>query len=238
MIFGVMLTEDGEEEHSLCRYLHELTAYHTEEKLELSRFADSRQLERELEKANLLDVAVVDVTLPGALEAARRIRERFRKAELLLIADGTISPMAYMNPSIRASSLLLKPIKGRWKDTVWDFYVRLLQENKEKNTEDVLWVENRSGIFRIPLEQVYYIEAREKKVFIRTRTEEYGTNETIEHLSGQLPAGFRRCHRSFIVNTAYISRIRLSEKLLYLGEKMFVPVSRSYQREFKRYPNE
>lgn len=238
MIFGVMLTANGKEEQDLCRYLHELTAYYTDEKLELQRFTDSSRLLEGLDGTNLLEVAVVDVTLPGALEAARRIRGEFEKSELLLLADGTISPMAYMNPAIRASSLLLKPLNDGWKNTVWDFYVRLLRESETKDTEDVLWVENRSGIYRIPLEQVYYIEAREKKVFIRTRTEEYGISETIEHLSRQLPEGFRRCHRSFIVNTAYISRIRLSEKLLYLGEKIFVPVSRSYQREFKRYLNE
>ncbi len=238
MIFGVMLITDAEEEQRLCRYLHELTAYHTDEKLELQSFRDIAHLAEELEKINLLDIAVLDITLPGALESARRIRKTFRKAEFLLIADSSVSPMEYMNPAIKASSLLLRPMGVSWKNTVWDFYVRLLQANEAKGTEDILWVENRSGIFRIPLEQVYYIEAREKKVFIRTRTEEFGVSDTIEHLSGRLPAGFLRCHRSFIVNTAYISHVRLNENLVYLGEKMFVPVSRSYRGVFKRYPHE
>lgn len=233
MIFGIILAAYGEEESFIRSCLSELTALHTDEKLEMKTFARSSLLLAQLEGENLLDIAVVDVTLPGALESARRIRARFRKAEILVVADVSVSPVVYIHPSIRASSLLLRPATEEWRKTIRDFYSQLSLKNNEKK-QDVLWVENRDGIFRIPFAQIYYLEARDKKVFIRVGAEEFGVNSTIERFAGQLPQNFVRCHRSFIVNMDYVTRIRRTENLLYLGENLFVPVSRSYKDAFKR----
>lgn len=77
-----------------------------------------------------------------------------------------------------------------------------------------------------------------KKVFVRTRQEEFGVGETMERLAEQLPENFVRCHRSFVVNEEHITQIRLSESLLYLGKELFVPISRTYKERFKGHVNE
>lgn len=238
MIFGVMLNPDGAEERKIRRIFSELTAYYTDEELEIKTFHKSSLMLMQLEEAELLDVAIIDVTLPGALEGARLIRKRFTKTEILVIADVSISPMEYIHPSIRASSLLLRPMTDSWKVAIQDFFNLLLKKDGEENQSNVLWIENRSGTFRVPFEQIYYLEAREKKVFVRTRMEEFGISGTIEKLADQLPKNFMRCHRSFIVNRDCITQIKLSENLLYLREDLFVPVSRSYKSAFKRQSNE
>lgn len=237
MILGVMLDSKKEEEQIIRRYLSDLTAHYTEEKLEIKVFHKSGSLIMQLKELDMLDVAIIDVTLPGALEGTRLLRRKFSTTEILVIADISISPMEYMHPSIRASSLLLRPMPLGWKNAVRDFFEQLLIKNRKENLKNVLWIENRNGTFRIPFEQIYYLEAREKKVFIRMRMEELGTGGTIEKLSEQLPENFMRCHRSFIVNTDCISCIKLSENMLYLRDGLFVPVSRSYRGAFKRYLN-
>lgn len=234
MIFGVILISKGKEEAVICQQLRELTAHRTEEKLEIKEFQKSSSLQVELKGIDLLDIAVIDVTLPGALESARTVRDKFENVEILVVADVSVSPMKYMHPSIRASALLLKPMTRGWNGAINDFYGQMLSKSSREKPGEVLWIENRDGIFRIPYEQIYYLEAREKKVFVRTRMEEFGTSGTIEKFASQLPADFIRCHRSFIVNTSYISKIKLSENLLYLRENLFVPISRSYKNEFKR----
>lgn len=238
MIFGIMLDSDKNEEENIRRCLSELTAYYTDEKLEIKTFYKSGSFLKGLEMIDLLDIAVIDVTLPGALEGARLVRKRFSKTEILVIADISISPMEYMHPSIRASSLILRPIVRGWENVIRDFFEQMLSGSEQENTENVLLVENRGGTFRIPFEKICYLEAKEKKVFIRTRMEEFGMNGTIERLAEQLPQNFVRCHRSFIVNTAYITRIKLSENMLYLRDGLFVPVSRSYKEAFKRRSDE
>ncbi|MCD8103779.1 MAG: LytTR family transcriptional regulator DNA-binding domain-containing protein [Lachnospiraceae bacterium] len=234
MIFGVLLDSNEEEKKKLHHQLGKLTALYTDEKLEIQAFGRSNPLMERLEGLDLLDLAIIDVTLPGALEGARKIREKFREAEILIIADITISPMKYMHPSIRASALLLHPAASEWEAALGDFFGRLLEKGGKEGQDGVLWVENRDGKFRIPYGQIYYLEARGKKVFIRTKAEEFGVRGTIENLAEQLPENFTRCQRSYIVNTDYITRVRLCENRLYLRDDLWVPISRSYREAFKR----
>lgn len=237
MIFGVILGASKVEEQIIRKCLSKLTAYYTEEKLEIETFSTAAALLVQLEKTDLLDMAIIDVTSSQALEIARMIRRDFSQAEILVIADISVSPMRYMHPSIRASALLLRPIERGWENALRDFYEVLLTKNCKEQKKDVLWIENRDDTFRIPFAQIYYLEAREKKIFIRTKLEEFGVNGTIERFTEQLPENFVRCHRSFIVNMEYITQIKLSENILYLGNRLFVPVSRSYRGIFKRHKN-
>ncbi|MCD7884780.1 MAG: LytTR family transcriptional regulator DNA-binding domain-containing protein [Lachnospiraceae bacterium] len=234
MIFGLLLDSDTKEKERIHQQLGNLTALHTNEKLDIQTFDKSSLLLKQLESLELLDLAIIDVTVPGALESARIIRRKFQETEILIIADISVSPMKYMHPSIRASALLLRPAASEWEEALRDFFGRLLEKGEKENRDHVLWVENRDGKFRIPFAHIYYLEAREKKVFIRTKAEEFGTRGTIENLAEQLPENFLRCQRSYIVNTDYITRIRLCENRLYLRDDLWVPISRSYKEEFKR----
>lgn len=239
MIFGIMLDSNQQEERRIRQYLRKLTAYYTDEKLELKVLHGFTSFVEEVQKAGLLDVAIIDVTMQGALEAARLLRRQFAKIEILVIADVSVSPVQYMHPSIRASALLLRPESMVWEDTMRDFYEQLPAVREQQESQrNVLWIKNREGTFRIPFEQIYYLEAREKKVFVRTRQEEFGVGETMERLAEQLPENFVRCHRSFVVNEEHITQIRLSESLLYLGKELFVPISRTYKERFKGHVNE
>ena len=234
-----MLDSNQQEEQRIRQYLRKLTAYYTDEKLELKVLHGFTSFVEEVQKAGLLDVAIIDVTMQGALEAARLLRRQFAKIEILVIADVSVSPVQYMHPSIRASALLLRPESMVWEDTMRDFYEQLPAVREQQESQrNVLWIKNREGTFRIPFEQIYYLEAREKKVFVRTRQEEFGVGETMERLAEQLPENFVRCHRSFVVNEEHITQIRLSESLLYLGKELFVPISRTYKERFKGHVNE
>lgn len=239
MIFGIMLDSNQQEEQRIRQYLRKLTAYYTDEKLELKVLHGFTSFVEEVQKAGLLDVAIIDVTMQGALEVARLLRRQFAKIEILVIADVSVSPVQYMHPSIRASALLLRPESMVWENTMRDFYEQLPAVREQQESQrNVLWIKNREGTFRIPFEQIYYLEAREKKVFVRTRQEEFGVGETMERLAEQLPENFVRCHRSFVVNEEHITQIRLSESLLYLGKELFVPISRTYKERFKGHVNE
>lgn len=235
MILGVMLDADPKEKAMLGRELKELTAHYTDEKLDVRFFGSGRELLAGISEAELLDMAVVDVTLPGGLDGARQIRKKFAGAQILVLADLSVSPMEYMQPAIQASALLLRPMMDMWKNAVRDFFCLLVERSGRGKPEDVLWAQSREGAFRIPINQIYYLEAREKKVFVRIRSEEFGIGGTLEKIAAQLPENFVRCHRSFIVNQDYISRIKLSENMLYLSDGLFVPVSRSYKEVFRRH---
>ena len=81
----------------------------------------------------------------------------------------------------------------------------------------------------IPYSQIYFFEAREKKVFVCTCREEFGFYHTIDKLEKDLPEQFIRCHRGFIVNTEKIRRISFSQNVIFLADDFNVPLSRSYK---------
>ena len=96
-------------------------------------------------------------------------------------------------------------------------------------------LENREGRLSIPFSHIYYLEVREKRVFVRLKEKEYSKYDTLEHMIQELPEGFIRCHRSFVVNGQCISRVKLSENCIYLADDIQVPLSRSYKAAIKEY---
>ena len=56
-----------------------------------------------------------------------------------------------------------------------------------KDVPESFVIETREGKQYIPLNQIYYVEAREKKIFIRTN--------------------FLRCQRSYIVNMSKVTAV-------------------------------
>lgn len=213
-----------------------LFAYLSEEELQLYCFCSLDTVKEFLEKGMLLDLACIGVTGQAEIALLQQIRGLYGQAELLLVADSCISPMEYLTPAVRAASLLLYPYKEQQKEQVLRGFLRSCLKDRaghDCKDKDFLVIENREGRTVIPFDQIYYIEVRERKVFIRIRNKEYSKYDSMEHLLGQLPDRFVRCHRSFAFNMRHLERIRLSENTVYLEDGMMVPLSRSYKSAVK-----
>lgn len=167
----------------------------------------------------------------------KSVRKQFEAAELLIVAESTVSPMEYLTPDIRAASLLIRPFgKKQAADVLREFFCSVCS-GRSGEEERVIVVENRQGKISVPVNQIYYAEVRERKVFLRLRTKEYGQYTTMENIMGLLPDYFLRCHRSYAFNARYLERIRLSENTVYLRHGIQVPLSRSYKPALKEYVN-
>jgi two-component system LytT family response regulator len=90
----------------------------------------------------------------------------------------------------------------------------------------------------IPVEDIIFAEAREKRVYINTNSTEFRTYYTLKQLETILPSNaFYRTHDSFIVNTTMI------EELIFLGSQTYevrllnqkcLPVSRNRYSDLQR----
>jgi DNA-binding LytR/AlgR family response regulator len=154
----------------------------------------------------------------------------------MLLADTSISPMKYMRPDIRADSLLLKPwTKQQARSVLKSFlksYITFAAEEDDTH-ENSYAVETKDGTTHIPYEQIYFFEAKQKKVYVCIGKEAYGFYGTIDKLIDELPDNFIRCHRGFIVNKNKIDKVALSQNIIYLDDGFDVPLSRSYKSLFK-----
>jgi two-component system, LytTR family, response regulator len=104
-----------------------------------------------------------------------------------------------------------------------------VSQNPAQNNRIV--VKNGNKIKIIPVSEVLYLEAADDFVKVHTAEGYFLKSKTMGHFENILNAGlFCRCHRSYLVNTQYITRIDPYEKdshvaVLKNGAK--VPVSRN-----------
>lgn len=236
MVTMIIYGSRRREAESFRQSVKDLFAYFSEENLEMYCFSTLDTVREFLTEGMLLDLACVGVAGREEIALLHQMRGMYAQVELLLIADASISPMEYLTPSVRAASLLLYPYEEKQKVQVLRGFLRscLAERGKDASGEkEFLVIENREGRTAIPYSQIYYIEVRERKIFIRIKNKEYSKYDSMEHLMEQLPDRFVRCHRSFAFNMQHLERVRLSENAVYLEHGMMVPLSRSYKAAVK-----
>ena len=201
---------------------HSQAAFHSEEDWRYFLYTKLEELRKALKAEPVLDILCWNVSGKQALAELEQTRKKYMEAFLLLIADSSISPMEYLRPSILPTALLLSPFDR-------------LQCSQVLGELDTFLIETREGRQRVPLSQISFVEARDKKIYICTRSESFGFYETIDHMSELLPAHFLRCHRSFIVNMEKVKKLNLSEGMIELDNGETVPLSRSYRKAVRAY---
>lgn len=118
-----------------------------------------------------------------------------------------------------------KNIPAQRSDSLLQAAAQLPQQNRR------IVVKTGGRIRIIQVDEVHYLEAADDYVKIHTKDGNFIKNRTMSNFEQLLdPQQFVRCHRSYIVNVQFITRIDPYEKESYLailktGEK--VPVSKS-----------
>jgi len=193
------------------------------------------EMEQALLQADAKDIVCLDITEEGGISAAEHLRSHDARMLLVLIVNEDMSPRAYLRPTILAASILFRPFQQQEAAEVLGEVFRVWKEQNGSDADQFVF--SVSGeTRRIPHADILYFEAREKRVFLRTRHTEYGFYETMEHLDDMLPEVFLRCHKSYIVNMAYLRSLNLAKSMLSLDESgIIIPVSRTYKPVLKAW---
>lgn len=231
--------ESQKERQYITGYARELAAKWTEEQWKVRQCKTFCELEKIVESKEKTDIACVDITMEGALELTKQLRQKSAQAYIILIADTWISPLAYMRPSVGAESLMLKPLTKEQIRQVLEeaigTYVRRFYKPDEKK---VFVLENKNGRELIAYDKICFFESREKKIYLNTEMEEYGFSDTLDMLEERLSDIFLRCHRSFLINKEKIRRVCLSQNFLMLEGEFEIPISRTCKPAVKEYLEE
>ena len=197
-----------------------------EEDMEFREAENSSELLSALEERNDPDLLYYEFLKGQTVTELRSLRKRCENALLMLIADAAVSPLEYLKPGIAPDSLLLRPYTKEMLSEINGEFVQTHLDRAEEDDGEKFMVETKSGKVFISYSKIFYFEARDKKLFVRTADEEYPFYGTIDALGATLPAGFRRCHRSYIINVGKISRVAYADNEIEMGDGIFVPVSR------------
>ena len=182
------------------------------------------------------NLIIVDVTNLNDLDRVRYIRTLFSEARLLLLSNKQISPEYYLIPEISPDILLLKPyVYLKAVETVHKILLWCYQDRRRKQEkQNLLEMQSGGEVYYFDYGEVYYLEARDKKIIVHMREQELSFYSSLQKLEKNLPEYFIRCHRSYIVNFMFIQKVDLTNSMFYLNEKAVIPISQKYKTELMK----
>ncbi|MGO1478925.1 LytR/AlgR family response regulator transcription factor [Senegalia sp. (in: firmicutes)] len=131
---------------------------------------------------------------------------------------------------VHSYAFITKPFK---EEKVKKLLAPIIENSIENDKEDNLSIKQKENTYIIPINEIVYIEAQLKRIYIYTLNEEYEVKSyTLNKLMEELNENFMRVHRSCIINKNYITRIDRTNWVLYLKNiDLCIPVSRKYKEK-------
>ena len=234
MIAVLICNENQRESKSIGEDCRAQIAELSNEQLNLSYLPDDPALEQAANMEIPVNLLYYDFQERAQVSGPRSLKRKYGDALVMMITDATVSPLSYLRPGIAPDALLLRPIQdAQLRERNREFVQSYLERLQDGSAQDSFMVVTREETTVVPYSHIYYFEAREKKMFLRTQNEEYAFYGTIDALEKTLPSDFRRCHRSYIVNLKKLVRVVSTENYLELVGQLSVPISRSYKSALK-----
>lgn len=132
------------------------------------------------------------------------------------------------------SDFLLKPIKyARFLKAVNKANEKnSLNEQKDKNSTEGLFIKKSNGFIRLKYEEIYFIESVENYIAFQTFDNKFVIHETLKSIESKLPPNFWRVHRSYIVNINNVKMIEDNNILLALkNEIQKIPIGKVFKEQ-------
>lgn len=172
------------------------------------------------------DIVFMDVYLTGmtGIETVRRLQD---PAHCQIVFTTTSREHAIEAFGLNAAHYLVKPLTAQAVTQAMERCLARLGKGPGKS----LSVKTEQGIIPVPMEQIVYIEVRDKLCTIHTTKKNLETYTSLDALFEQLDGSFLRAQRSYVVNMNYIESISADRVVLRDGVQ--IPLSRSNRGSLK-----
>ncbi len=143
--------------------------------------------------------------------------------DLVKIAGGCFRPSGFVVPTRQDEQFEALVLR------IYSDYMRLT------GTSDALFltIQNGGTVSRLPVGEILYIEASDKKLNIWTKRQCLSVYERMSELEQKLGAQFIRCHRSYLVNYTQIESVNFAEMVIILRNSERLPLSRTFKNVLK-----
>ena len=196
---------------------------------EIEIFYSGETLYESMEKGYRTDLLFLDIQLfeMNGVEVGKKIREQLGNEKISIIYISSKETYAMSLFQVRPLDFLIKPITQKTVNETIDKYIRL--NNLMKN--DFFFHIGKS-IQRLYLDEIFYFACNGKKIEIHTEagvTTFYGTmQEVVEQVDGK---GFWTIHKSYIVNSSYVSIYKYDA--VQMTDGTILPISQKYRKLMK-----
>ena len=176
-----------------------------------------------------VDLIFLDIQMPG-LSGLEMLKALARKPAVILTTAHR--EYALEGFELEAVDYLLKPISFERFLKAVNKSQRLPAVPEAPKTPAVLLLQADRKLYRVPLEEILYLQAYGDYVKVHAAGQLYVPKTTLNQLEEELPAGaFFRIHRSYLVSLARIQY--LEGNFVVIGEDK-IPVGRSYREGLLR----
>jgi two-component system, LytTR family, response regulator len=160
----------------------------------------------------------------------------FLKAQQSATKIPVILTTSYAQHGVEAFNLsaldyLLKPFsRNRFDESIQkaSIYFKGIEPAHE---EKYIWVTDDYKKTKINVSDILYLEGLKQYVKIHTTTKRYMLIQTLKSFEEELSgSGFIRCHKSYLVNTSFVTNYSASS--LYI-QKIELPIGKQYADVFK-----
>lgn len=198
-----------------------------------------------------IDAVFLDIEMPklNGIELAKRIAKISPNIQIVFVT--AYEQYALKAFEVSAVHYLLKPITQDKLDEAITRVLRIQQMNTfnrniemptlvkdNSNRIDRISVKDGDSTFIIKITDMLYLKSENRKTIIVTKIGSYRSRIALQTWENKLTdLGFARCHRSYIINTEYISKL-----IHIIGEykeltldycDVNIPISRQYVNTLK-----
>lgn len=175
-----------------------------------------------------VDLMFLDIQMPN-LNGIEFVKSLSKKPQVIFTT--AFREFALDGFELEAVDYLLKPITF---ERFFKSVDRVLRNVKKEDEEDFLIFKSEGFNRKVLLKDIQYFESLGNDIKIVLNDGEMKASKLpISQLATSLQnKGFIRVHRSFVVNSGFVTGINNNEVLL---EKIRIPVGRSFQKEFESF---
>lgn len=222
------------------RFLHDVfrsvVGFQQSDEWSVRHASTEAEMKEVLRDGATAQICCADITCAKDANPVSLVRQMLGMVQLVLIVSPAMSPITYIRPGVMPAGILFKPLTH---DAAAPLLRELVQLTQQKAREDVLRDEvfavvSHGTNYRVPMGDILYFEARNKKLYLYTRNAEIEFYDTLEHLQERIPKQFIRCHKSFIVNVLAVEQVLLAQNEILMEDGgIRIPISRSCKAAVK-----
>ena len=188
----------------------------------LSLFQDGNKLL----DAGFFDIIFLDIKMegPSGIETAEKLRLLNNNSRIIFLTS--YKQYVFSAFDVFASHYLLKPLDTQKLEKV---LIKIIHNLTAVN-ESCCTFKCGAQIHRIPFLQIKFVEVYGRKISLHTNQEVFTFNGRLDELAESFPNCFFRCHKSYLVNLALVTRYDRETASLISGES--IPIARRKTAEF------
>lgn len=174
------------------------------------------------------DLVFLDIQMPGinGIELINSL-----KTPPPVIFTTAFSEYATISYELDAIDYLVKPITfDRFSKSINKF-LKISQIDQETNVKNYLYIKSNGDLIKVRFSEIVYVQSMKDYIKVFTTENQLITLLTLKSIIELLPSlQFIQTHRSFVVNTRYISEIK---KGALIANGTLIPIGEKYKDQIK-----